>query len=188
MRISDWSSDVCSSDLAPVTLLDLTPRIAHNDRMIALPIVVIGAGPVGLAAAAHLVERGMHFIVLEAGDTPAASVREWGHTRLFSPWKHVVDPASRRLLEEQGWQLPDPERAPSGTELVEQYLAPLATLDQIAPHIRYGAEVIGVTREGMDRTRTRGRATAPFVVRYRAAAGGVEELTARSVIEASGTS
>lgn len=170
-----------------MTLLDLTPRVADDDRMLALPIVIIGAGPIGLAAAAHLVERGLGFVVLEAGDTPAASVREWGHTRLFSPWKHVVDPASRRLLERHGWQLPDPERAPSGTELVAQYLAPLAALDRIAPHIRYGAEVIGVTREGMDRTRTRGRATTPFVVRYRAAAGEVEELAARTVIDASGT-
>src|SRR3546814_20640427 len=115
--------------------------------MIALPIVVIGAGPVGLAAAAHLVERRMHFIVLEAGDTPAASVREWGHTRLYSPSKHVVDTASRRLLEEQGWQHPDPERAPPRTALVEHYLAPLATRAQIAPNIRYGPEVIGVTRQ-----------------------------------------
>ena len=32
-----------------------------------LPIVVIGAGPVGLAAAAHLVERGETPLVLEAG-------------------------------------------------------------------------------------------------------------------------
>ena len=35
-----------------------------------LPVVVIGAGPVGLAAAAHLHERGLPFTVLEAGDTP----------------------------------------------------------------------------------------------------------------------
>ena len=50
-----------------------------------LPVVVIGAGPVGLAAAAHLAERGIAFTVLESGDAPAASVRQWGHVRLFSP-------------------------------------------------------------------------------------------------------
>ncbi|WP_440074219.1 FAD-dependent oxidoreductase, partial [Streptosporangium sp. OZ121] len=31
------------------------------------PVVVIGAGPVGLAAAAHLATRGLDFLVLEAG-------------------------------------------------------------------------------------------------------------------------
>ena len=41
-----------------------------------LPVAVIGAGPVGLAAAAHLAERGIPFTVLEAGDRPAAAVRE----------------------------------------------------------------------------------------------------------------
>src|SRR6188768_3566833 len=102
-----------------VTLLDLTPRVVENDRLANLPVAIIGAGPIGLAAAANLVERGIDFVVLEAGDEVAASVRAWGHTRLFSPWKHLVDPASRRLLEEQGWQLPDPERAPTGAELVE---------------------------------------------------------------------
>lgn len=170
-----------------MTLLDLTPRVASNDRLAALPVVIIGAGPIGLAAAAHLTERGLDFIVLESGEEAAASVRAWGHTRLFSPWKHLVDPASRRLLEAHGWELPDPERAPSGRELVEHYVAPLAALEEISPHIRYGSEVIGVTREGMDRTRTRGRAATPFLVRFRTRSGGVEELTARSVIDASGT-
>ncbi|MBD3943977.1 FAD-dependent oxidoreductase, partial [Microbacterium sp. NEAU-LLC] len=111
-----------------MTLLDLTPRVADTGRLTALPVAIIGAGPIGLAAAAHLVERGIDFLIFEAGDEVAASVRSWGHTRLFSPWKHLVDPASRRLLEQQGWVLPDPERAPSGAELVEKYVAPLAAL------------------------------------------------------------
>ena len=84
-----------------MTLLDLTPRVVENDRLATLPVAIIGAGPIGLAAAAHLVERGIDFVVFEAGDEVAASVRAWGHTRLFSPWKHLVDPASRRLLEER---------------------------------------------------------------------------------------
>src|SRR5688572_4357611 len=136
-----------------VTLLDLTPRVVENDRLATLPVAIIGAGPIGLAAAANLVERGMEFVVLEAGDEVASSVRAWGHTRLFSPWKHLVDPASRRLLEEGDWQLPDPERAPTGAELVEKYVAPLSEVDEIASRIRLGVEVIGVSREGMDRTR-----------------------------------
>ena len=170
-----------------MTLLDLTPRIAENDRLATLPVAIIGAGPIGLAAAANLVERGIDFVVLEAGSEVAASVRAWGHTRLFSPWKHLVDPASRRLLEEGGWELPDPERAPTGTELVDMYVAPLAEVEEIASRIRTGVEVIGVSRVGMDRTRTRERAATPFVVRFRTPAGEAQELTARAVIDASGT-
>ena len=170
-----------------MTLLDLTPRVTETDRLSALPVAIIGAGPIGLAAAANLVERGIDFVVFEAGAQVAASVRSWGHTRLFSPWKHLVDPASRRLLEERGWELPDPERAPSGAELVADYVAPLAEVDAIASRLRLGVEVIGVTREGMDRTRTRSRAATPFAVRLRAASGEVEDFSARAVIDASGT-
>lgn len=170
-----------------MTLLDLTPRVAETDRVSTLPVAIIGAGPIGLAAAANLVERGIDFVVYEAGDEIAASVRSWGHTRLFSPWKHLVDPASRRLLDRQGWELPDPERAPTGAELVEKYVAPLAEVDEIASRVRTGVEVIGVSREGMDRTRTRARATTPFALRIRTAAGEVEDVAARAVIDASGT-
>lgn len=170
-----------------MTLLDLTPRVHTDDRLQALPVVIIGAGPIGLAAAAHLLERGIGFEVLEAGDDVAASVRAWGHTRLFSPWKHLVDPASRRLLERHDWRHPDPERAPNGIELVEQYLAPLAAVEDISSRVRTGVEVIGVTREGMDRTRTERRARTPFAVRIRAADGSVDDISARAVIDASGT-
>ena len=170
-----------------MTLLDLTPRVVEADRLSTLPVAIIGAGPIGLAAAANLVERGIDFVVFEAGAEAAASVRAWGHTRLFSPWKHLVDPASRRLLERSGWELPDPERAPSGAELVEKYVAPLSEVDEIATRVRLGVEVIGVTREGMDRTRTRARAATPFAVRIRTADGEVEDVPARAVIDASGT-
>ncbi|HWI30686.1 MAG TPA: NAD(P)-binding domain-containing protein [Microbacterium sp.] len=170
-----------------MTLLDLTPRVTGTDRRTTLPVAIIGAGPIGLAAAANLVERGIDFVVFEAGDEVAASVRAWGHTRLFSPWKHLVDPASRRLLEARGWEMPDPERAPTGTELVDGYVARLAEVDEIASRIRTGVEVIGVTRAGMDRTRTRARAATPFALRIRTAGGEVDEIAARAVIDASGT-
>lgn len=63
------------------------------------PIVIIGAGPIGLAAAAHLHERGLPFLVLEAGPSAAAAISDWGHTRLFSPWQYNLDTAAQRLLE-----------------------------------------------------------------------------------------
>ncbi len=135
-----------------------------------MPIAIIGAGPIGLSAAANLVERGIDFTVLEAGPDVAASVRSWGgHTRLFSPWKHLVDLASVRLLESAvpGWAVPDPERAPSGAELVAHYLSPLSRVEAIASRIRTDVEVVAVSREGTDRTRTSNRAARPFLIRIR---------------------
>ena len=115
-------------------------------------------------------------------------MRSWGHIRLFSPWKHLVDPAARRLLEAAGWTQPrSQESAPSGAELVEQYLAPLAALDAIAARIRTGVTVVAVTREGMDRTRSAGRAETPFALRLTDSDGVVSEVTASAVIDASGT-
>ncbi|MEH1129370.1 NAD(P)-binding domain-containing protein [Micromonospora sp. CPCC 206061] len=148
-----------------------------------LPVAVIGAGPVGLAAAAHLYERGVPFAVLEAGDGPAAAVRQWGHVRLFSPWRYNVDGAARRLLEEAGWVEPDPQILPTGAQLAADYLQPLADLPAVKPHVRYGARVVAVTRYGLDRVRTAGRDATPFLVRL---ADGTD-LLARAVIDASGT-
>ncbi|MEV4462407.1 FAD-dependent oxidoreductase [Micromonospora echinofusca] len=148
-----------------------------------LPVVVIGAGPVGLAAAAHLHERGIAFTVLEAGDTPGAAVRQWGHVRVFSPWRYDIDPAARRLLDDAGWVAPDIEALPTGAELVTAYLQPLAELPALKPHLRYGTRVEAISRLGLDRLRTAGRDTTPFLVRL---ADG-EEVLARAVIDASGT-
>jgi len=169
-----------------VTLIDLTPPATRSDRLAALPVAIIGAGPIGLAAAANLVERGIDFRVYEAGDSVADSIRSWGHTRLFSPWRYLVDPASQRLLEAAGWEISDPDRAPSGADLVAQYLEPLSRLDAIASRVVTGATVVSVTREGMDRTRTARRSATPFALRIRTAEG-VEDVPARAVIDASGT-
>jgi thioredoxin reductase len=148
-----------------------------------LPVAVIGAGPVGLAAAAHLAERGIAFTVLEAGDAPAAAVRQWGHVRLFSPWRYDIDPAAARLLADAGWVRPDDDRLPTGAQLAADYLQPLADLPALKPHVRYRARVAAVTRRGLDRLRSAGRADAPFLIRL---AGG-EDVLARAVIDASGT-
>jgi cation diffusion facilitator CzcD-associated flavoprotein CzcO len=62
-----------------------------------LPVAVIGAGPIGLAAAAHLARREQEFVVFERGATVGAAVARWGHVTFFSPWRHIVDAAARQL-------------------------------------------------------------------------------------------
>ncbi|MFV2021409.1 FAD-dependent oxidoreductase [Micromonospora sp. LOL_023] len=148
-----------------------------------LPVVVIGAGPVGLAAAAQLHERQLPFLVLEAGAHAGAAVSQWGHVRLFSPWRYNIDAAARRLLDAAGWATPDPDRLPTGAELVGDYLEPLAKLPDLADRIRYGARVVALGRAGIDRIRTAGREQAPFVVRL---ADGTE-ISASAVLDSSGT-
>jgi SAM-dependent methyltransferase/thioredoxin reductase len=156
------------------------------DAREALPIAVIGAGPIGLAAAAHLVSRGETPVVLEAGAEVGAAVRAWSHVQVFSPWRYDVDPVARKLLAEAGWLEPDPDRLPTGRELVEQYLAPLAALPALAPHVRLNTRVVAVSRAGLDKLATAGREEAPFELRVRT--GDAEAtILARAVIDASGT-
>jgi cation diffusion facilitator CzcD-associated flavoprotein CzcO len=152
-----------------------------------LPVAVIGAGPIGLAAAAHLLARGETPVVLEAGEAAGASIRQWSHVRLFSPWKYLVDPTVRELLEEGGWTAPDADALPTGGELVAGLIDPLAAHPAIAPHIRFGRRVTAVTRLGTDRVKSAGRESAPFEIVARTAGGSEERILARAVIDASGT-
>ncbi len=148
-----------------------------------LPVAVIGAGPVGMAAAAQLAARHLDFVVLEAGDRIASSIAEWGHVRLFSPWQYNTDAAARALLEATGWTAPDPQHLPTGNDLIADYLAPLAAHPAIAPHIRYRTTVSAIARQGFDKVRTAGREEAPFLLRL----SDGSEILARAVIDASGT-
>ncbi len=153
----------------------------------ALPVAIIGAGPVGLAAAAQLALRDQAFIVFERGARPGAAVAEWGHVTFFSPWRYVVDDGARQLLEATGWSMPDPDRDPSGRELIDHYLAPLAEHPAIAPQLRFDARVVSVTRRGMDRVPSAGREERPFeIVTVGADASETRQL-ARAIIDASGT-
>jgi thioredoxin reductase len=149
-----------------------------------LPVVVVGAGPVGLAAAAELLERGLEPLVLERGAQAGAAAAQWNHVRLFSSWSELVDPAAARLLEPTGWTRPDAGAYPTGREWAQRYLRPLA--EALGDRVRFGAEVVGVARRGRDRIVDSGRDDEPFSVHVRTADGETRVL-ARAVIDASGT-
>lgn len=153
------------------------------------PVVIVGAGPIGLAAAAHAAERGVDFIVAEAGPDAGATVGEWAHVRLFSAWRELIDPAARRLLMASGdWTEPGLDSYPTGGEWREAYLRPLAALLDSYPSgtVRYDTTVVGVGRAGRDLLVDSGREADPFAIHVRTPAGP-ERLLASGVVDASGT-
>ena len=151
-----------------------------------LPVAIIGAGPVGLAAAARLIERGIAPLILEAGAKVGANLVAYGHVRLFSPWRYNVDHAMAAMLERTGWVAPDPEELPLAGEVAERVLAPFAKLPEIASHLHLDTRVLAIGREGFDKVKTVDREKAPFVIRAMQGARPVE-FQARAVIDATGT-
>jgi thioredoxin reductase len=152
-----------------------------------LPVAVLGGGPVGLAAAAHLIARGLPVRLYEAGDTVAANVRDWGHVRLFSPWRFNTDAAATSLLTSHGWQHPREDAMPTGQELYAAYLAPLASLPEMAAVITTNARVRSVVRHGIDKVVSHDRVSRPFALTIEDGHGEVRIELARAVIDASGT-
>lgn len=154
----------------------------------ALPIAIIGAGPIGLAAASQIIERGETPIIIETGATAGASVLKWGHVRMFSPWKYNTDKSAVKLLQLTGWQEPDGEQLPTGRELYEEYLKPLSELEQISTKLHLNTRVQSVTRLGYDKMKSGDRDSVPFVLHIQNSVTGQEErIIARGVIDASGT-
>jgi hypothetical protein len=151
-----------------------------------LPVAVLGAGPIGLAAAAHLVERGFTPIVFEQGTSVAANLETYRHVRLFSPWQYNIDKAAARLLRASGWFAPAHEELPTAGDIVDGYLVPLANVPALARQIHVGHRVLQVTRAGFDKVKTRGREAAPFIVRTRSREGEQDHVVS-AVIDATGT-
>lgn len=144
-----------------------------------LPVAVIGAGPVGLAAAARLIERNLQPAIFEKGQQVGAAISDWGHVQVFSPWRYNIDAAAGAMLDAAGWQRPEADALPTGAEIVRSYLKPLANLPAISGALRLGATVEAIVRHD--------RSKAPFVVVWRDAEGRQQRTLARAVIDASGT-
>ncbi len=151
-----------------------------------LPVAVIGGGPVGLAAGAHLVSRGLPVRVYEAGPPVGANMRGWGHVRVFTPWRYCVDSVASNFLKRQGWRLPSPDSLPTGNDIVSSYLEPLAVTPELRGSIETGARVTAISRQGVDKVASRNRDRHPFALHVMTTKGVRRDL-ARAVIDASGT-
>ncbi|MDQ0116165.1 NAD(P)-binding domain-containing protein [Paenibacillus harenae] len=151
-----------------------------------LPVAIIGGGPVALAAAAQLTKRDISFVLLEQGKTVGASVLEWGHIRMFSPWEFNIDNAAEELLTETGWMAPPKDELPTGKQLYDRYLHPLSELDKLKTNIRTEARVAAIHRQGYDKMKTAGREKAPFEVVYESK-NVIHRMEASAVIDATGT-
>ncbi len=149
-----------------------------------LPVAVIGAGPVGLAAAAHLLSRGIKPLVLESGNAVGANLRSFAQVQLFSPWRYNVDKAARALLEQHGWHAPADDVLPTAGEVLSEYLKPLER--QLTGYLHFNHRVTAIARHGVDKVKTASRENAPFTVRA-TAPEGEREFIVRAVIDASGT-
>lgn len=151
-----------------------------------LPVAVIGAGPIGLSAAVHLSNRGYQPVIFEAGEQAGANLARWGHVRMFSPWSYNIDPAAASWLQQQGWREPALGSFPTGQELLQQYLMPLAAHPDIAPHLHLQTQVEQVSRLHHDVLRSPERDSSPFVLRL-VGPDGRRDVLAQAVIDASGT-
>jgi thioredoxin reductase len=151
-----------------------------------LQVAVIGAGPVGLAAAAHLELRGIPFILFEAGPTVASNILSWKHIRLFSPWKYNIDKAARQLLNETKWQSPDDELLPTGDELFSQYFKALYELPSIQTKTFLNSKILSIGRKNLDKMKTPGRENLPFMIQV-LQGDDVKQFEASAIIDATGT-
>lgn len=163
-----------------------TQSITLNNETSKLPVAVIGGGPVGLAAAAHLAKNRIPFILIEAGSQIGANILTWGHVRLFSPWQYNVDKVAKDLLNASGWIHPGLESLPTGQELVEQYLQPLAMVPEIKPFVHLNTKVLSIGRKDMDKMKTANRESVPFII-HTESNTEYKTFEAKAVIDATGT-
>lgn len=150
------------------------------------PVAIIGAGPIGLATAAHLSKHSIPFLVLEQGIEIGDGVRQWAHISMFTPWKDNIDEVAAGILAKYSWSTPEEDMIPTGAQLIDQYLRPLASTSEINPHLRLNASVVSVSRRGYHKTQQTQRGESPFEIRVES--NGIEqEIFASAVIDASGT-
>lgn len=195
LTVKSQASNCCSTTPEPAITCSKSAEkakeeITSNETAFQLnkqyPVVILGAGPVGLAAAAHLAVAGESFIVFEKGADVAENIKSWQHVRLFSPWQYNIDKAAKELLQKHGWEMPQEDQLPTGQEIREHYLQPLANIPEIKPFISFNTTVVGTSKKNHDKMKTADRDQAPFVL-YIEQEGETKRILASAVIDATGT-
>ena len=151
-----------------------------------LPVAIIGGGPIGMAAAAHLKKSNQPFILFETGKQIGANILKWGHVRMFSPWEYNIDKVAENLLIKAQIPIPNKKYVPFGKEIVNAYLEPLSNLRGIKENIHLNSKVIAIGRNGLDKMKDGEREELPFSIQV------IENdkfaiYEAKAVIDASGT-
>ena len=96
-------------------------------------VAILGAGPIGLDAALACLDNGWPCTVYESAASVAANVTAWSHIRLVTPWSMNMSSRMIAHLQAAGVHPPGPaEHCPTGGELTEQLLRPLAELPELA--------------------------------------------------------
>lgn len=149
-------------------------------------IAILGAGPIGLEAALAAAQRGDDFVVYEAAATVGGHVRRWGHVRTFTPWDMNVSPRMRAALADA----PSGDALPSGAELADDLLEPVAGLPELHGRIHLGTRVLAIGREGLLKHEAIGdprRVSRPFRLLVERPDGSEAIAHADVVIDATGT-
>lgn len=152
-------------------------------------IAVLGAGPIGLEAAAAATAAGSFEVtVIERGEV-AHNVADWGHTRCFTPFGMNTGPAGRALLEGDGHALPEDDDLLTGDAFRAAYLLPLSERLTGRARLLTGTAVRAVTRASLLKGEHIGaaeRAADPFRLLVERE-GREEVLEADVVLDCTGT-
>lgn len=139
-------------------------------------VLIIGAGPIGLALASRLKLANVAFLILEKGHSVGSNILDWGHVNLFTNWAESVDKLSEQLLNKNGIEINTTDSNPSGSDFVNHYLAKLAS---IIPdyQIQYNSEVMSVQYNELE---------SEFAINY-SHNSIIKKVNSKYVFDASGT-
>ncbi len=109
-------------------------------------VAILGGGPIGVEAALACVERGLSPKIYER-DTIGENIHKWRHVRLFSPFCLNSSERGRQKLAGGGRSLPKDDSLLTGSEFLDQYLKPLASLPELADCTVERTRVLNIGRE-----------------------------------------
>jgi len=130
-----------------------------------IPVVVIGAGPAGLAAAKCLQKRRISCVILEAGPKPASALRR------VDPEMRLLSPTALSLLPDMKRRVNEPSYLPFNDLVKELELY----TKQHRIEVVSGATVVSVVRSGDG-----------FKISYQTRDGAKHSIAATHVINATG--